>query len=135
VTRRVRWVPEAAVRAMHAQLIAEHGGIDGIRDAGLLSSALARPRNKRAYGAASSIFELAAAYGVAIARNHPFVDGNKRIALAVVYVFLEMNGYRLEAPEVDAVEAMLAIAARKWTEKELSAWLKKHSVRWPVKPA
>jgi death-on-curing protein len=135
VTRHVRWVPEAAVRAMHAELIAEHGGIDGIRDAGLLSSALARPRNKRAYGASSSIFELAAAYGVAIARNHPFVDGNKRIALAVVYVFLEMNGFRLEAPEVDAVEAMLAIASRKWTEKELSAWLKKHSVRWPVKPA
>jgi death-on-curing protein len=135
VTRRVRWVPEAAVRAMHAELIAEHGGIDGIRDAGLLSSALARPRNKRAYGASSSVFELAAAYGVGIARNHPFVDGNKRIALAMVYVFLEMNGYRLEAPEVDAVEAMLAIAARKWTEKELSAWLKKHSVRWPVKPA
>lgn len=120
---------------MHAELIAEHGGRDGIRDAGLLSSALARPRNKRAYGASSSIFELAAAYGVAITRNHPFVDGNKRIALAVVYVFLEMNGYRLEAPEVDAVEAMLAIAAREWTEKELSAWLKKHSVRWPIKPA
>jgi death on curing protein len=135
VTRRVRWVPEAAVRAMHAELIAEHGGIDGLRDAGLLSSALARPRNKRAYGASSSIFDLAAAYGVAIARNHPFVDGNKRIALAVVYVFLEMNGHRLEAPEVDAVEAMLAIAARKWTEKELSAWLKKHSARWPIKPA
>lgn len=135
MTRRVRWVPEAAVRAMHAELIAEHGGRDGLRDAGLLSSALARPRNKRAYGASSSIFELAAAYGVAIARNHPFVDGNKRIALAVVYVFLERNGYRLEAPEVDAVEAMLAIAARKWTEKELSAWIKKNSVRWPIKPA
>lgn len=128
MTHRVRWVPEAAVRAMHAELIAEHGGKDGLRDAGLLSSALARPRNKRAYGASSSIFELAAAYGVGIARNHPFVDGNKRIALAVVYVFLEMNGYRLEAPEVDAVEAMLAIAAREWTEKELSAWLKKNSV-------
>lgn len=135
MTRRVRWVPEAAVRAMHAELIAEHGGRDGIRNAGLLSSALARPRNKRAYGASSSIFELAAAYGVGIARNHPFVDGNKRIALAMVYVFLERNGYRLEAPEVDAVEAMLAIAARKWTEKELSAWLKKHSVRWPIEPA
>lgn len=120
---------------MHAELIAEHGGKDGLRDAGLLSSALARPRNKRAYGASSSIFELAAAYGVGIARNHPFVDGNKRIALAVVYVFLERNGYRLEAPEVDAVEAMLTIAARKWTEKELSAWLKKNSVRWPIKPA
>ncbi len=95
---------------------------------------VARPRNRRAYGA-PSIFELAAAYGVAIARNHPFVDGNKRIALAVVYVFLEMNGYRLETPEADAVEAMLAISARKWTEKELSAWLLERSVRWAFKPA
>lgn len=120
---------------MHAELIAEHGGRDGLRDAGLLSSALACPRNKRAYGVSSSIFELAAAYGVGIARNHPFADGNKRIALAVVYVFLEMNGYRLEAPEVDAVETMLAIAARKRDEKELSAWLKKNAVRWPIKSA
>ena len=135
MTRRVRWVPEAAVRAIHAALIAEHGGREGLRDAGLLSSALARPRNKRAYGVSSSIFELAAAHGVAIVRNHPFVDGNKRIALAVMYVFLEMNGYRLEAPEVDAVETMLALAARKWDEKELSAWHKKNSVRWPINPA
>ena len=127
--RRVRWVSEAAVRAMHAELIAEHGGRDRLRDSGLLSSALAPPRNKRAYGASSSIFELAAAYGVAIVRNHPFVDGNKRVALAVMYVFLELNGYRLEAPEVDAVETMLALAARKLDEKELTAWLKENSVR------
>lgn len=127
--RRIRWVPEAAVRAMHAELVAEHGGRGGIRDEGLLSSALARPRNKRVYGASSSVFGLAAAYGVAIVRNHPFVDGNKRVALAVMYVFLELNGFRLEAPEVEAVDVMLRLAAGKLEEKDLSAWLKRHSGR------
>ena len=80
------------------------------------------------YGVASSLFDLAAAYGVAIARNHPFIDGNKRVALALIYVFLEMNGVRLEAPEKDAVEAMLAIAAGEMDEKELSVWIRKNSV-------
>ncbi len=135
MTRRIRWMPESAVRAMHAELIAEHGGREGVRDAGLLSSALARPRNRRAYGASSSVFELAAAYGVAIVRNHPFVDGNKRVALAVMYVFLEMNGYRLEAPEIDAAEVMVGLTARKYDEKWLSLWLRDSSTRWPVQPA
>ena len=125
--RRVRWVPEAAVRAMHAELIAEHGGKGGIRDAGLLSSALARPRNKRAYGATTSLFELAAARGVAIVKNHPFVDGNKRLALMVMYVFLEINGYCLDAPEVEAVDVMLRLAAGELDERGLSGWLKTNS--------
>jgi len=124
VKRRIRWVPEPAVRAMHAELISEHGGRAGIRDAGLLSSALARPRNRRAYGTPSSLFHLAATYGVAIVRNHPFVDGNKRVALMVMYVFLEINGYRLDAPEVEAVDRMLRLASGKLDEKELSGWLK-----------
>ncbi len=126
--RRFRWVPEAAVRAMHSELIAEHGGRAGIRDDGLLSPALAGPRNKRVYGASSSVFELAAAYGYAIARNHPFVDGNKRVAFAVTYVFLEMNGYQLEASEVEVVDVMLRLAAGKLEEKELADWLRKNSV-------
>jgi death-on-curing protein len=113
---------------MHAELIAEHGGRKGVRDAGLISSAPARPRNKQVYGASSSLFDLAAAYGVAIVRNHPFFDGNKRVTLAAMYVFLEMNGYRLEAPEVEAPDALLAIAAGDWDEKKLSRWLKKNSV-------
>ena len=125
--RRVRWVPEAAVRAMHAELIAEHGGKGGIRDAGLLSSALARPRNKRAYGVTTSLFELAAAHGVAIVKNHPFVDGNKRLALMVMYVFLEINGYCLDAPEVEAVDVMLRLAAGELDERGLSGWLKTNS--------
>ncbi|MGZ8429438.1 MAG: type II toxin-antitoxin system death-on-curing family toxin [Candidatus Deferrimicrobiaceae bacterium] len=128
MTRRVRWIPDAAVRAMHQELIAEHGGKPGIRDPGLLSSALARPRNRRLYGASRSLFDLAAAHGIAIAANHPFVDGNKRVALAVLYVFLERNGYRLEAPETDAVDVMIRLAAGQLDEPGLSAWLKEHSV-------
>jgi len=125
---KVRWVPEAAVRAMHSELIAEHGGRAGIRDDGLLSSALARPRNKRVYGGPSSVFGLAAAYGYATVRNHPFVDGNKRVAFSVMYVFLEMNGYLLEAPEVEVVDVMLRLAAGEMEEKDLSAWLRRNSV-------
>ncbi len=131
--RRVRWMPESAVRAMHAELIAEYGGRGGLRDEGLLSSALARPRNKRVYGASSSVFGLAAAYGAAIVRNHPFVDGNKRVAIMVMYVFLEMNGYRLEAPEVEAVDVMLRLADGKLKEKDISVWLKRNSVK--IRPA
>lgn len=126
--RGIRWVPEAAVRAMHAELIAEHGGRDGLRDPGLLSSALARPKNSRVYGRSSSIFDLAAIYATGIVRNHPFVDGNKRVALMTMYAFLEINGYRLEAPETESVGIMLALAAGEVDEKSLSGWMNKYSV-------
>ena len=125
--RRIRWIPDAAVRAMHAELLAEHGGRPGVRDAALLSSALARPRNRRVYGSSASLFDLAAAYGFGIVRNHPFIDGNKRLGLAVMYVFLEINGYRLDAPEVEAVDVMLRLAAGDLDEKWLSGWLKANS--------
>lgn len=126
--RGIRWVPEAAVRAMHAELIAEHGGREGLRDPGLLSSALARPKNSRVYGRSSSIFDLAALYATGIVRNHPFVDGNKRVALMAMYAFLEMNGYRLEAPETESVGIVLALAAGEVDEKSLSRWMNKYSV-------
>ena len=125
--RHIRWVPEAAVRAMHAELIAEHGGRAGIRDQGLLSSALARPRNRRVYGASTTLFELAAGYGVGILRNHPFIDGNKRLALMVMYVFLEINAYCLAASEVDAADKMLRLAAGELKEGDLARWLKANS--------
>ncbi|HEY6007807.1 MAG TPA: type II toxin-antitoxin system death-on-curing family toxin, partial [Geobacteraceae bacterium] len=127
VRRRIRWVPEAAVRAMHAELVAEHGGRAGIRDEVLLSSALARPRNRRVYGASTTLFELAAGYGVGIIRNHPFIDGNKRLALMVMYVFLEINGYCLAAPEVDAAGMMLRLAASELAERDLARWLRANS--------
>ena len=126
--RGIRWVPEAAVRAMHAELIAEHGGREGLRDPGLLSSALARPKNRRVYGRSASIFDLAALYATGIVRNHPFVDGNKRVALVAMYSLLEINGYRLEAPETESVGIMLALAAGEVDEKSLSGWIDKYSV-------
>lgn len=98
-----------------------------MRDPGLLISALASPRNRRVYGEASGIVELAAAYGSAIARNHPFVDGNKRVALMTVFIFLEMNGWRLVATEVDAVDAMVRLAAGSMSEKELADWIRMNS--------
>lgn len=126
--RRIRWIPDAAVRAMHAELLAEHGGRPGIRDAALLSSALARPRNRRASGTSASLFDLAAAYGFGIVKNHPFIDGNKRISLMVMYVFLEINGYRLDASEVEAADVILCLAAGELGEKKLAGWLKSNSV-------
>jgi death-on-curing protein len=113
---------------MHAELIAEHGGREGLRDPGLLSSALARPKNRRVYGRSASIFDLAALYATGIVRNHPFVDGNKRVALMAMYSFLEINGYRLEAPETESVGIMLALAAGEVDEKSLSGWIDKFSV-------
>lgn len=112
---------------MHAELVAEHGGRTGIRDEGLLSSALARPRNRRVYGASTNLFELAAGYGVGIIRNHPFIDGNKRLALMVMYVFLEINGYCMAASEVDAADIMLRLAANELEERVLARWLKANS--------
>jgi death-on-curing protein len=118
---------------MHAELIAEHGGRAGIRDEGLLSSALARPRNRRVYGASTTLFELAAGYGVGIIRNHPFIDGNKRLVLMVMYVFLEINGYRLSASEADTADIMLRLAAGGLEEGDLARWLKANSLASPKK--
>jgi len=128
VKRGFRWIPETAVRAMHAELIAEYGGVEGLRDPGLLSSALARPKNRRVYGRPSSVFDLAAVYGTGIVRSHPFIDGNKRVALMVIYAFLELNGYRLEAPEVEAAGVMLSLAAGEVDERALSGWIQQYSV-------
>ncbi len=112
---------------MHAAMIAEHGGRPGIRDNGLLSAALARPRNRRAYGTSATLFDLAAAYGFAMAKDHPFIDGNKRVALMVMCVFLDINGYWLEAPEVKAVDVMLNLASGEMTENDLALWIETNS--------
>jgi len=108
---------------MHLELLAEHGGSAGIRDAGLLESALARPRNR------STIFKLAAGYAFGLTRNHPFLDGNKRTAFAAMAVFLELNGYELVAPQIDAYRTMLALAAGEMPEAELASWLKEQTKR------
>jgi death-on-curing protein len=123
----LRWLLEGVVIAMHDEQIAEHGGSLGIRDAGLLSSALARPQNQAVYGE-SSVFDLAAAYAFGIIRNHPFVDGNKRTGFLAAYVFLDLNGWELMASEAEAVAAALALAASEMDEAGFADWLKTKSV-------
>ncbi|MBD1879843.1 type II toxin-antitoxin system death-on-curing family toxin [Coleofasciculus sp. FACHB-T130] len=122
-----RWVPETAVSAIHEELIAEHGGRSGLRDAGLLSASLARPRHLFSYSENATLFELAAAYGYALAKNHSFVDGNKRIALAVIDVFLRLNGYKLVAPEPEAVVIMINLVDGVEDQESLSAWIAENS--------
>ena len=117
------WIPVAAVRAIHFELIAEYGGLPGVRDQNLLESALARPRNLFAYEGAD-LFHLAAAYAYGFARNHPFLDGNKRMAFASIAVFLDLNGYELLADKADAIETMLTLAAGGVSQEELAAWIR-----------
>ncbi len=124
------WVLRDAVVAVQEQLLAAFGGASGIRDAGLLESALARPEKRFAYErSAVSVFDLAAAYAFGLAKNHPFVDGNKRIAFATAVMFLELNGYRFEAGEADAVIRTLALSAGELKEHEYAQWLKANSKR------
>ena len=122
------WVLPELVLAVHQMLVAEHGGLPGIRDQALLDSALARPQQKAAYESEASIFELAAAYSYGLARNHPFVDGNKRIALTVAAVFLELNGFTLNAPEAEAVIMYQQLAAGELEEDALAKWLRDSSI-------
>lgn len=111
--------------AAHAEQLAEHGGGEGIRDAGLLDSAMARPRNLADYGDPDAA-ALAAAYAFGIARNHPFVDGNKRTAAVVSETFLVLNGHALEATDAELVVAVLALAAGELSEDELADWFRAH---------
>jgi death-on-curing protein len=120
------WIQEQIVWAIHEAQLAEHGGGIGVRDAGLLASALARPVNPVAYGKTGAI-ECAAAYGFGLSRNHPFVDGNKRTAFVCMELFLALNGYQLEATDVDCVQTMLAVAAGELDEPGLTAWLRSNT--------
>jgi len=119
------WLGEAIVLAVHGRLLAEHGGVQGLRDSSLLESALARPRQLLAYGE-PDIFELAAVYASGIIRTHPFVDGNKRTAFVAAYVFLASNELRLVATEVDAAQVVKLLAAGEIDETTFSAWLRKN---------
>ncbi len=118
---RPRWLDRRLVVAIHREQIREHGGAAGLRDDGLLESALARPQNHFAYTGAA-IPELAAIYALALAGNHPFIDGNKRIAYVALEFFLDVNGYDFIAPDADSVIAMLGIASGDWTGDEFVAW-------------
>jgi death on curing protein len=121
------WLLIHVVIAIHEALIAEHGGPAGIRDRGLLESTLARPRNLRAYSESASLFDLAASYAYGLARNHCFVDGNKRVAFTASLTFLRLHGIHLEASQEDKYLTFLRLAEGEITEQELSAWFEAHS--------
>jgi death-on-curing protein len=121
-----QWVLRETVLALQEQLLAEFGGLSGLRDEGLLDSALNRPTQLFNYGK-PKLFELAAAYALGLIRNHPFLDGNKRIGFATAIVFLEINGYEFVADEADATLQTLALAAREINEADYADWLTKNS--------
>lgn len=118
-----RWIRDSSVLAIHDEQIAEHGGLAGVRDLSLLLSALARPQNLAAYGS-PDLADLATAYAVGIARNHAFLDGNKRTAWVVAETFLLKNGYELIARDEDGVNTMLAVADGTMSEPELAVWFR-----------
>ena len=120
------WIDLEVVLAIHDEQLAEHGGQAGVRDRGLLESALARPRNQFEDGE-SSLARLAAAYAFGISRNHPFLDGNKRTSLVVAELFLEMNGLELAASDAACVATFLALAAGELTEDDLTRWVTENS--------
>jgi len=121
-----KWVLPETVQLLHEQLLADHGGSAGVRDAGLLDSALSRPRNLFFYGS-PTLFELATSYAFGIVKNHPFIDGNKRTGFTVAVLFLELNGCRFQASEADAVVQTLALAAGAMNEEEFAVWLDANS--------
>ena len=117
------WIDLPEALAIHARQLGEHGGASGLRDLELLESALARPRQRHAYGD-PDVFDLAAAYTAAIIGNHPFVDGNKRTGFVVGILFLELNGPTLTALEADTTRAVLDLAAGEIDEEEFASWLR-----------
>lgn len=119
-----RWLPTAVVQAIHADQIKQHGGAFGVRDPGLLESALQRAPNHWRYNPSVDVLSLGALYAVGLAKNHPFVDGNKRTAFQVMYVFLGLNGLRLAADEAEVVRVMRDVASGALGEGELASWLK-----------
>lgn len=121
------WVRLNVAVAIHKREIAEHGGSDGIRDQGLLESAMARPQNVYAYSEDASIFTLAASYAHGIIKNHPFIDGNKRCAFVVCLLFLKLNGFVLKASLANRYETFIALADGRLTEQNMAEWLMSNS--------
>ncbi len=123
------WIDEREAFAIHARVVAVHGGAAGIRDQGLLQSALARPRQHYAYAKTTGIPDMAAIYTAAIVRNHPFFDGNKRTGFVIGVLFLELNGFQFQATEEDAAQAVMALAAGTLDEAGFARWLKANTKR------
>jgi len=122
------WLDKRALCLLHDESLAEHGGGTGLRDEALLESALGRPRHLATYGQ-PDLADLAAAYGVGLAKNHPFVDGNKRAAFLAVGIFLALNGHRLVATQADATITMLGVASGDVEEAHFAAWIRTHLKR------
>ena len=120
------WIEERDVVAIHDRLLALHGGAPGLRDQGLLESALARPRQHHAYARSPEVIEMAALYTAGIIRNHPFVDGNKRTGFVVGVLFLELNSFDFRASEADATQAVMGLAASTLDETAYLAWLREN---------
>ncbi|MFZ5630480.1 MAG: type II toxin-antitoxin system death-on-curing family toxin [Spirochaetota bacterium] len=127
--REPKWLSKELVIAMHRELIRQYGGLYAIRDATLLESALAKPQQKFAYEESATLFDLAASLGYGLTKNHPFGDGNKRIAFAAMGVFMMISGHEINATEVDAVIIMLGVADGSIGEKQLAEWLRKNHTR------
>ena len=126
--KRWKWIDPQVLLLLHEESLSEHGGASGLRDEGLLDSALARPLNLALYEE-PDIASLAVSYGVGLAKNHPFVDGNKRAAFLSVGLFLGLNGYRLQTTQTEATMTVLAVAAGEVTEAEFAHW-----IRTSIKP-
>jgi death on curing protein len=126
------WVPRAAVEAAHLDQVRIHGGQPGLRDEGLLESALERPRNRWRYETESDLGALAAAYAFGLIRNHPFLDGNKRTGFVSANIFLILNGHEIDAPEPQVVHVILQVADGTLGEEELAEWIR--SVTRPLEP-
>ena len=122
-----RWINQAIVLAIHTDQVRQHGGSLGIRNQDLLESALQRTPNRWHYDDTSDFCALAAAYGMGLANNHPFIDGNKRTAFQVMYVFLGLNSLRIVATEPEVVDFMLNVASGKLKEPDLARWLREHT--------
>lgn len=124
-----RWLSKAVIEAVHHRQVREHGGHFGVRDSRLLESALSRPVTCWLHEPTADIFTLAAVLGHGLTRNDSFNDGNKRVGLMSMYVFLGLNGYDLNAPEAETVDVMLQVAAGSMSERTLAEWLRQHTVR------
>jgi death-on-curing protein len=121
-----RWLSRSVVGIIHTNQIREHGGGFGVRDEGLIESALDRPRNKWTYEKDADLADLAAAYGYSLITNHGFVDGNKRVAFMAVYTFLGINDHDLDVSEPEVVRVMLDLATSNFTEARFAAWIREH---------
>ncbi|BAC90676.1 type II toxin-antitoxin system death-on-curing family toxin [Gloeobacter violaceus] len=122
------FLPENAVEAMHLSTLADFGGLSGVRDEAALQASLARPRHRRHYNPDADVFEIAACYAFAFTRNHPYIDGNKRIAFHCAHAFLYLNGWILRAPQPEVVFQVLALAEGQLSEIDFAAWLRRRSV-------